>query len=411
MSDRHRRGGRRRRSGRARGQPRAHAGGRCPRRAREGPGRTDVAGALGQLLPGHTELERAAPRPPLRRRDPDGFMPATRSSRTSSATRQGSRRRCGRASRSPRCEPGPDGGFLLETSAGRLAAHDGGPRAPAHTSGRTDRRRGHAPRGPASDRRRGLPQPGGSACRPGAGGRQRPVRAARSPRSSTRPAARSSWPAGELRGSPAGSATTTSSGGRSRRASSTRRSARLPSPAARLAANVQATGRAAATTSTTDAAASWASPCSATSSAPRAATPASRPTSARASPGAISGTRSSWIWSGSWSPSADCRGRRSPSRSRSTPKHPSELNLSGFGAVVFAGGFRPDYESWVRCPGAFDELGFPIHEEGASTVARGLYFVGVHFLRKRKSSLFIGVGEDAAIVARQIAAERPPAGG
>jgi len=28
---------------------------------------------------------------------------------------------------------------------------------------------------------------------------------------------------------------------------------------------------------------------------------------------------------------------------------------------------------------------------------------GVHFLRKRKSSLLIGVGEDAAIVAHQIA--------
>ena len=53
-------------------------------------------------------------------------------------------------------------------------------------------------------------------------------------------------------------------------------------------------------------------------------------------------------------------------------------------------------------PGAFDELGFPIHDEGASTVAPGLYFVGVHFLRKRKSSLLFGVGEDAAIVASRI---------
>ena len=85
---------------------------------------------------------------------------------------------------------------------------------------------------------------------------------------------------------------------------------------------------------------------------------------------------------------------------------PEEVNLSGFGAVVFAGGFRPDYEYWVRFPGAFDELGFPVHEEGASTVAPGLYFVGVHFLRKRKSSLLNGVGEDAAIVARQIVAQQ-----
>jgi putative flavoprotein involved in K+ transport len=82
---------------------------------------------------------------------------------------------------------------------------------------------------------------------------------------------------------------------------------------------------------------------------------------------------------------------------------PEELDLSGFGAVVFTGGFRPDYGGWVHVPGAFDELGFPLHAEGASTAAPGLYFVGVHFLRTRKSSLLCGVGEDAAIVARQIA--------
>jgi putative flavoprotein involved in K+ transport len=42
--------------------------------------------------------------------------------------------------------------------------------------------------------------------------------------------------------------------------------------------------------------------------------------------------------------------------------------------------------------------------DGESTAAPGLYFLGVHFLRKRKSSLLIGVGEDAAIVAQRIAA-------
>ena len=92
-----------------------------------------------------------------------------------------------------------------------------------------------------------------------------------------------------------------------------------------------------------------------------------------------------------------------PEPERFNGEAPEELNLSGFGAVVFAGGFRPDYASWVRFPGAFDEFGFPLHHEGASTAVRGLYFVGVHFLRKRKSSLLIGVGEDAEIVARQIA--------
>ena len=81
---------------------------------------------------------------------------------------------------------------------------------------------------------------------------------------------------------------------------------------------------------------------------------------------------------------------------------PRELDLQGVGAVVFTSGFRPDYASWVDVPGAFDDVGFPLRDEGASTAAPGLYFVGVHFLRKRKSSLLIGVGEDAAIVARRI---------
>jgi putative flavoprotein involved in K+ transport len=85
-----------------------------------------------------------------------------------------------------------------------------------------------------------------------------------------------------------------------------------------------------------------------------------------------------------------------------------EIDLTGFGAVIFTSGFRPDYASWIKIPGAFDDLGFPNHRDGRSTAAPGLHFVGVHFLRKRKSSLLWGVGEDAGIVARSIAQERAP---
>ena len=100
------------------------------------------------------------------------------------------------------------------------------------------------------------------------------------------------------------------------------------------------------------------------------------------------------------------RGLPAPALAEPTPfdgAAPRELDLSGIGVVVFAGGFRPDYR-WIDVPGAFDELGFPLHTEGASAAAAGLYFVGVHFLRTRKSSLLCGVGEDAAVVARQLAA-------
>ena len=85
---------------------------------------------------------------------------------------------------------------------------------------------------------------------------------------------------------------------------------------------------------------------------------------------------------------------------------PLELDLDGFGVAIFTSGFRPDYERWVRFP-AFDTAGFPLTEGGASTVVPGLFFCGVHFLRKRKSSLLFGVGEDAAIVAKSLAESLP----
>jgi putative flavoprotein involved in K+ transport len=84
---------------------------------------------------------------------------------------------------------------------------------------------------------------------------------------------------------------------------------------------------------------------------------------------------------------------------------PERVSLDEFGAVVFAGGFRPDFRSWLPWADAFDELGFPIQLDGASTLVEGLFFVGTHFLRTRKSSTLLGVGEDAAIVARAIAAQ------
>jgi putative flavoprotein involved in K+ transport len=75
--------------------------------------------------------------------------------------------------------------------------------------------------------------------------------------------------------------------------------------------------------------------------------------------------------------------------------------------VILTSGFRPDYTRWVRFP-AFDAMGFPLTRNGTSTVVPGLYFCGVHFLRKRKSAVLFGVGEDAAIVAESIRQQRTP---
>ncbi|MCA1835806.1 MAG: NAD(P)-binding domain-containing protein, partial [Actinobacteria bacterium] len=102
------------------------------------------------------------------------------------------------------------------------------------------------------------------------------------------------------------------------------------------------------------------------------------------------------------------KGMRAPELPDPPPFHadPSlELDLAGFGVVIFTSGFRPDYIHWVRFP-AFDAMGFPLTDNGASTVVPGLFFCGVHFLRKRKSALLYGVDEDAAIVARSLATTR-----
>jgi putative flavoprotein involved in K+ transport len=83
---------------------------------------------------------------------------------------------------------------------------------------------------------------------------------------------------------------------------------------------------------------------------------------------------------------------------------PGAIATESLGAVIFAGGFRSDYADWIEPTDGFDEMGFPVQRDGASAVAPGLFFTGVHFLRKRKSSLLCGVGEDAAVVADGVAA-------
>lgn len=77
-----------------------------------------------------------------------------------------------------------------------------------------------------------------------------------------------------------------------------------------------------------------------------------------------------------------------------------ELDLGGVGAIVWATGFRPDY-GWIELP-VLDAAGRPRHRRGLTDFP-GLAFVGMHWLHKRKSSLFIGVGEDAEHVVSQLA--------
>ncbi|TMF12205.1 MAG: FAD-dependent oxidoreductase [Chloroflexi bacterium] len=76
-----------------------------------------------------------------------------------------------------------------------------------------------------------------------------------------------------------------------------------------------------------------------------------------------------------------------------------DIAQEGIGTVIWTSGYRPAY-GWVHFP-VFDDMGFPIQQDGRSSVA-GLYFMGVHFQRKAKSAVLYGVGEDAELVAQHI---------
>ena len=90
-----------------------------------------------------------------------------------------------------------------------------------------------------------------------------------------------------------------------------------------------------------------------------------------------------------------------------TSDPPERIAARVIDVVIFTSGFRPDFTSWVHFPNAFDDMGFPVATDGESSAVPGLFFIGTHFLRSRKSATLFGVAEDAPIIAERITAARP----
>jgi putative flavoprotein involved in K+ transport len=101
----------------------------------------------------------------------------------------------------------------------------------------------------------------------------------------------------------------------------------------------------------------------------------------------------------------DAKGLDVPDREPDEPsaqvQPPRELDLrsENVRTIMWANGFRPDH-SWIEAV-EVDGQGWPVHNRGI-TAAPGLCFVGLHWLHKRKSSLFFGVGDDAAHVVEHL---------
>ena len=83
---------------------------------------------------------------------------------------------------------------------------------------------------------------------------------------------------------------------------------------------------------------------------------------------------------------------------------PSTLDLRAehVGAVIWASGYALDF-GWIEIP-VFDAAGMPQQRRGVASVP-GLYFLGLHWMHKAKSSFLCGVGEDAEHVAACIAGD------
>lgn len=79
-----------------------------------------------------------------------------------------------------------------------------------------------------------------------------------------------------------------------------------------------------------------------------------------------------------------------------------ELDLAeaGITSIIWAAGFKRDY-SWLELD-IFDEDGNPLHELGVSKEP-GIYFLGLPFQSRRRSSFLFGVWYDAKYIADYIA--------
>jgi len=85
------------------------------------------------------------------------------------------------------------------------------------------------------------------------------------------------------------------------------------------------------------------------------------------------------------------------------PASPSlslDLRRGEIRSVIWASGFRPDF-SWLELP-VFDRKG-RIRHDGGVVDSPGLYLMGAQFMRRRKSALIDGAGDDARELSAHLA--------
>jgi putative flavoprotein involved in K+ transport len=84
--------------------------------------------------------------------------------------------------------------------------------------------------------------------------------------------------------------------------------------------------------------------------------------------------------------------RLPPTEVEQAPPLALDLASGEIRTIIWATGYRPDY-SWLELP-VFDRKGMVRHDGGV-VASEGVYLMGMPFVRRRKSTLIDGAGDDA----------------
>lgn len=107
-----------------------------------------------------------------------------------------------------------------------------------------------------------------------------------------------------------------------------------------------------------------------------------------------------WATSSGFDGETDPSHRFEPTRVPDSPPLGLDFTKGEIRTVIWATGYRPDY-SWLDVP-VLDRKG-RIRHDGGVAEAPGLYVMGIPFLRRRKSTLIDGAGDDARDLSAHLA--------
>jgi len=92
--------------------------------------------------------------------------------------------------------------------------------------------------------------------------------------------------------------------------------------------------------------------------------------------------------------------RLPPTRVEPAPPLGMNLTIGEVKAIIWATGYRPDY-SWLEVP-VLDRKG-RLRHDGGIVSSPGMYLMGTQFMRRRKSALIDGAGDDARDLSAHLA--------